>query len=226
MNKKSLFVWMIILTALAGAINAIAIFGYDGMTVSHVTGLVSKFSTSIALGDFKGSLDFLALILSFLLGAILAGIVTGERAFYLHKRYGFIIIIIGALFISAYFLDVRHSVLLFAFLMALQNGMVVSFRGVLVRMTHMSGNLTDLGVFIGYRIRGNKNEKLITGIVPLIAILSFITGGIAGILLYNWINKYVFIVVSLIYIVLGFIYFYLQKICKDKDFDDINDDEE
>lgn len=97
MGRKSLFIWMILLTSLAGFVNAIAIFGYDGTTVSHVTGLVSKFAIGISTGDFSGSLEILLLILLFMLGATTSGFITGERAFYLHKSYGFIILAIGIL---------------------------------------------------------------------------------------------------------------------------------
>ncbi len=224
MGKRALFIWMIILTTLAGVVNAISIFGYDGTTVSHVTGLVSKFAVSIAQGDFKECLKPFLVITSFLMGAIIAGILTGERAFYLHKVYGFIIIAIGILIIAAYFLNAKHSVLLFGFIMGLQNGMVVSYKGVVVRMTHMSGNLTDLGVFIGYKIRKNKNEKTISGIVPLTALISFTVGGIVGIILFGLIHNVIFFVVSDLYIILGIIYFFLQKACKDKDFNGIDDD--
>lgn len=226
MGKKSLFAWMVILTSLAGVVNAISVFGYDGATVSHVTGLVSKFASSIANGNFKGGWEIFAIILSFLVGAITAGVATGERAFYLHRVYGIIIVAIGLLIIPAYFMDTRHSVFLFAYIMGLQNGMVVSFRGVVVRMTHMSGNLTDLGVFIGYKLRRNKNEKFITGFIPGMALLSFTIGGIIGILLFKAISNYVFFVVSGVYIILGIVYFFLQRTAKDKDFNGIPDDEE
>lgn len=221
MGRKSLFIWMILLTSLAGFVNAIAIFGYDGTTVSHVTGLVSKFAIGISTGDFSGSLEILLLILLFMLGATTSGFITGERAFYLHKSYGFIILAIGILIPLAWF-DV-HNVWLFAFIMGLQNGMVVSFKGIVVRMTHMSGNLTDFGVFLGYKLRGNKNEKPITGIIPGTAILSFTVGGIIGILLYKALKNNVFFIVSGVYICLGLIYFVLQKRCKDKDFNGIPD---
>ena len=165
MDKKVLLLWMCILTALAGGLNAISIIGYDATTVSHITGLLTKMAvfTSIRTWDFFW-VSF-RVLLAFFFGAILSGFITGERAFYLKKRYGFIIIAIGALIIVPYFLPVKYSILFFAFLMGVQNGMVVSFKGVVVRMTHMSGNLTDLGVFLGYKLRGNKNEKAITGLI-------------------------------------------------------------
>ena len=226
MDKKILLLWMCILTCMAGGINAISIFGYDGTTVSHVTGLVSKAAINASQGDYKAFWSVLRIIITFFLGAIVSGFITGERAFYLKKRYGIISIVIGLLVIIPFYLSIKYSVLLFAFIMGLQNGMVVSFRGVVVRMTHMSGNFTDLGVFIGYKLRGNNNEKLVTGLIPLAAILSFILGGVIGVLLYNSIHNWVFLIFSFIYIFLGGFYFYLRIKCEDKNFNDIPDDEE
>ena len=97
---------------------------------------------------------------------------------------------------TPYFLPIKYGVLVFAFVMGLQNGMVVSFKGIVVRMTHMSGNITDLGVFIGYKLRKNNNEKLITGLIPFVAIISFVIGGILGILLYKSIHNIVFFITS------------------------------
>lgn len=224
MDRKTLLIWMCILTALAGVINAISIFGYDGTTVSHLTGLVSKVAINLSKGDFKGLWEVLRVILGFFVGAILSGFITGERAFYLHKRYGIIILTIGILIIIPYFLPIKYSVLLFAFIMGLQNGMVVSFKGVVVRMTHMSGNITDLGVYIGYKLRGNKNEKYITGLIPLFAILSFTLGGVIGVLLYGAINNVVFLIAAGIYIFLGVFYLILRYRCNDKNFNGIPDE--
>ena len=224
MDKKKLLLWMCILTMLAGAVNAISILGYGGTTVSHLTGLVSKMAINITEGDFEELWDVVRIILLFFLGAIVSGIITGERAFYLHKRYGVIILIIGVLMIIPYFLEPRYSVLLFAFAMGLQNGMVVSFKGVVVRMTHMSGNITDLGVFIGYKLRGNKNENYVTGIIPLVAILSFTMGGVIGVALFVAIGNVVFFITSAIYIILGIFYFILRYKSTDKDFNGIPDE--
>lgn len=224
MDKKTLLLWMCILTALAGVINAISIFGYNGTTVSHLTGLVSKVAINLSNGDFTGLWEVLRVILAFFAGAVLSGFITGERAFYLKKRYGFIIITIGVLIIIPYFLSIKYSVILFAFIMGLQNGMVVSFKGIVVRMTHMSGNITDLGVYVGYKLRGNKNEKYITGLIPLVAILSFTVGGVIGVLLYGVIGNAIFLISSGVYILLGVFYFVLRYRCTDKNFNGIPDE--
>ncbi|MBO5542064.1 MAG: DUF1275 domain-containing protein, partial [Acholeplasmatales bacterium] len=199
-------------------------FGYNGTTVSHLTGLVSKVAINLSNGDFTGLWEVLRVILAFFAGAVLSGFITGERAFYLKKRYGFIIVTIGVLIIIPYFLSIKYSVILFAFIMGLQNGMVVSFKGVVVRMTHMSGNITDLGVYVGYKLRGNKNEKYITGLIPLVAILSFTVGGVIGVLLYGVIGNAIFLISSGVYILLGVFYFVLRYRCTDKNFNGIPDE--
>lgn len=224
MNRKLLLLWMCILTCLAGAVNAISIFGYDGTTVSHLTGLVSKVAINIAQGSLEGVWEVLRVILLFLLGAIISGYVTGERAFYLYKSYGFIILAIGILIFIPYFLPIKYSVLVFALAMGLQNGMVVSFKGVVVRMTHMSGNITDLGVFIGYKLRGDKKESYVIGLIPFLAIISFLIGGTIGILLYSAIHNIIFFIISSIYVILSIVYFILREKCKDKNFNGIDDE--
>ena len=224
MNRKLLLLWMCILTCLAGAVNAISIFGYGGATVSHLTGLVSKVAINITQGSLDGIWEVLRIILLFFIGAIISGFITGERAFYLYKRYGFIILLVGLLIFIPYFLPIKYSVLVFALAMGLQNGMVVSFKGVVVRMTHMSGNITDLGVFIGYKLRGNKKEGVVTGLIPFLAIVSFLFGGIVGILLYTSIQDAIFFITSSIYIILSVAYFILREKSKDKNLNGIPDE--
>lgn len=215
---------MITLALSAGLINAVAVFGYGGSTVSHVTGMITKLSSSVSSADILGCLNVFAAIFAFFAGAVSAGISTGERAFSLRKVYGCIIIAIGVLMLLPLFLDQRHSIFLLAFLMGLQNGMVVSFKGILIRSTHMTGNLTDLGVYFGYIIRGNKKEKPIAGIVPGITVLSYFIGGIVGMVLYKLIGRFVFITASFIYIISGLAYFFLQKTCTDKNFNGIREE--
>ena len=224
MDKRFLLIWFCILTFLAGGVNAISIVGYNAMTISHITGLLSRVAIYTTFGNPTFIMEFLKPLLAFFLGALVSGFVTGERKFILKKRYGFIILTIGVLIIVAYFLDVNWSIMLFAFIMGMQNGMVVSFKGVVVRMTHMSGNVTDLAVFLGYKLRGNKNEAPITGIIPFLAIVSFFVGGIVAVCVYKLIFNVIFFIISGIYIFLSIVYLIFRQRCVDKDFNGIPDE--
>lgn len=224
MDKKILLIWMSLLTMLAGAVNAISVGYFSATTVSHVTGLISKVSIFITIGSWEFIWVSLRVILAFFLGALLTGFITGERAFELKKRYGFIIISLGLLFIIPYFIPEDYAILLLAFIMGMQNGMIVSFKGIVVRMTHMSGNVTDLAVFLGYRLRGNKNEDRKTGLIPFIAIISFLIGGVLGVLVYKEIGDVFFFIVSGLYVLVGILYFITRSRCIDKNFNGIPDE--
>jgi len=226
MDKKRLFIWMIILTLLAGLINTVAMC-YFGTTVSHVTGLVSNFSINVFKGNGSDIWWFASVILSFFLGAFISGFVTAERKFFLYTRYGWIIVSIGAILALGTLVldhDGKNIIRLLALLMGLQNGMVVSFKGVVVRMTHMSGNLTDLGVFLGYKVRRKTNEKAIMGIVPFAALVAYIIGGIIGMWLYSMLKINTFYIVSGVYVILGAIYIVFAYLSNDKNLNGIPDD--
>lgn len=226
MNKIGVFIWMVLLTALAGFINAVAI-KYFSTTVSHVTGLISNIAISLMNGDWKSWLLLSLVVISFLVGAIVSGFVAGERIFYLHRRYGVMVIVIGVLLaLSTLLLKDEQAVFVCALslLMGMQNGMVVSFRGILVRMTHMTGNITDLGVFIGYKLRHKINERWAIGMVPAFAILGFVVGGLIGLGFSSIIDSYAFYIAAGCYVILGVVYLSVYKYATDKNFNDIPDE--
>ena len=61
----------------------------------------------------------------------------------------------------------------------LQNAMATTYSGSVVRTTHVSGMFTDLGIFIGHRLRGLPvNTRRLS--LCLIIISGFLCGGIVG----------------------------------------------
>jgi len=204
---------MYALTFMAGLINALSIMQF-ATTVSHVTGLVSNTAISIFSHNTENLIWLLSVILSFLAGSVISGFITGERSFKLDACYGYIIIAIGVmLFAGVHVLDHdgKGIIRLFALLMGLQNGMVVSFRGIVVRMTHMSGNLTDLGVHLGYMLRGKVSENILPAAIPGIGLLVFTVGGVLGLALFEILDFTAYDIVSVIYAVLGIVYLVFRK---------------
>jgi uncharacterized membrane protein YoaK (UPF0700 family) len=43
--------------------------------------------------------------------------------------------------------------------MGVQNAMVSHYKGAIIRTTHLSGVLTDIGLTLGYKVRGLKIEN-------------------------------------------------------------------
>ncbi len=75
-----------------------------------------------------------------------------------------------------------------------------------MRMTHMTGYLTDLGVYIGYRLRGEIKEDVWMGIVPASGLAVFTLGGILGLWMFSKIGYGAYDVTAVAYIVLGIVY--------------------
>ena len=61
----------------------------------------------------------------------------------------------------------------------LQNAMATSYSGAVIRTTHMTGILTDLGISAGLRLRGEPFGRRRVGLY-LLLFAGFFTGGILG----------------------------------------------
>ena len=61
----------------------------------------------------------------------------------------------------------------------LQNAMVTTYSGTVIRTTHLSGMFTDLGIFLGHALRGLPVDRQRLKLCGLI-ISGFLCGGIAG----------------------------------------------
>jgi uncharacterized membrane protein YoaK (UPF0700 family) len=61
----------------------------------------------------------------------------------------------------------------------LQNAMVSTYSGAVIRTTHVSGMFTDLGIFLGHALRGLPVDRRRLRLC-LIVISGFLGGGMAG----------------------------------------------
>ena len=166
----------------AGFINAIGLLGFKHQAVSHLTGTTTFLSLAVANTDFNEAWHLLLVMACFILGAAFSGIVIGNTALKLGRRYSLALIAESILlFISMSLLN--HGSLVGHFFASaacgLQNAMTSTYSGAIVRTTHVSGLFTDLGVAIGLRFRGQKTDARKV-FLYLTLISGFTFGGIAG----------------------------------------------
>jgi uncharacterized membrane protein YoaK (UPF0700 family) len=166
----------------AGFVNAVGLLGFKHQAVSHLTGTSTFLSLSIANQNTQDTVHLLLVMASFILGAAFSGVVIGNTALQLGRRYSVALITESILlFLSMLYLN-HGSPMGHFFASAacgLQNAMTSTYSGAVVRTTHVSGLFTDLGVAIGLRFRGHKTDgRKIVLYVTLIS--GFIVGGIAG----------------------------------------------
>jgi len=170
------------LTLNAGFVNAIGLLGFKHQAVSHLTGTSTFLSLSLANQNVQEALHLVLVMFSFVIGAAYSGVVIGNTALKLGRRYSVALITESLLLcVSMWYLNHGSAAGHFYASAAcgLQNAMTSTYSGAIVRTTHVSGLFTDLGVALGLRIRGQKTDVRKV-VLYLSLITGFIVGGIAG----------------------------------------------
>ncbi|QPB23024.1 YoaK family protein [Rhizobium sp. 007] len=189
------------LAAIAGALNAAAFYAV-GFFSANMTGNISAFSDHIAVGAWISALFYLAIIVTFILGAAVSTLlINAGRRRNIHAIYAYSILTEGILLAILGFADLwllgewRAPVLVIglAFLMGLQNAVVTRISNARVRTTHISGMATDVGIELGMAfdiLRGRERPREAQYdraklLLHVQTILAFLFGGILGVLVYR-----------------------------------------
>lgn len=157
------------LAFVAGAANAGAFLAVKLYT-SHMTGLVSSMADHIALGELTLALGALGAVLSFLMGAITSALMINfARRRGLRSRYALPLLLeallllvfglLGARLAVVQGLFVPLTVMLLCFMMGLQNAVITKISGAVVRTTHLTGVITDLGIELGRLLYWNRSTR-------------------------------------------------------------------
>ncbi|KLN66621.1 MULTISPECIES: YoaK family protein [Vibrio] len=175
-----------LLALLAGTVNAIGLLGFQHQAVSHISGTVTLLGASIKELNAQTSHLFLILF-SFLCGAILSGLFIESTALKLGRRYGVALCVEGLLLLGAYWLLDRNYLSGQYFASAacgLQNAMITTFSGAIVRTTHLTGIITDLGLMVGAKLRGESFDYRKAKLFMFI-FCGFLFGGVLGAKLFS-----------------------------------------
>lgn len=178
----------IVLAFIAGMINAVGFLGFRHQAVTHMTGTTSLLGVSAMAGDTASLLHFGAMLLAFVAGCAISGYVIGNSALKLGRRYGVALTIESAMLFIAVPLLHRHDdagLWLAAAASGLQNAMAATYSGAVVRTSHVSGLVTDLGTFLGQWLRGDGADgRRVRLYLALFA--AFLGGGFASGATYPW----------------------------------------
>jgi uncharacterized membrane protein YoaK (UPF0700 family) len=172
------------LSWVAGYVNVIA-FTICGQLISHMTGNTSHLGLSVGEGDWHGIAFFGFLVGSFFTGAVSSAVMTeGARRRGATSKYILPLAIEGillatlAITIGSLKLDGTHRMADYtrlsyffcgvsAFAMGLQNATITKISGSVVRTTHLTGVITDLGLegvqylhWVYDRTRGRKRSRM------------------------------------------------------------------
>jgi uncharacterized membrane protein YoaK (UPF0700 family) len=169
------------LAFIAGYVNTLVIV-LGAPPVTHLTGSISRLSADLSSNDYSDALSIGLIVLSFVVGAMIAGIIIGSSTLRLGRRYGVAIMLESALLALAAWTIPMSLVggLLFAAAAAgLQNAMAASYRSLIIRTTHLTGVLTDIGFELGRIVSGKKRPDWQVLLLSCI-VVAFTSGGIIG----------------------------------------------
>jgi uncharacterized membrane protein YoaK (UPF0700 family) len=153
-TRLGYFTLAVLLAGIAGGVNAISFFAF-GVRISHMTGNVSWFGESFAAGRADNALDAGWLVIAFILGAIASEALLETSRHRARGQYIPALLLeiatLGFVAFWGHHNPETHENLLMrslAFSMGLQNALTTRVSGAVVRPTHLTGVLTDLGIQI------------------------------------------------------------------------------
>jgi uncharacterized membrane protein YoaK (UPF0700 family) len=181
------------LAFVAGATNAGGFLAVRQYT-SHMTGIISTMADNLALGRFAVALSGVGAVISFLSGAITTSVLIRwarehapktQYALPLALESGLLILfgVTGKTFAGGRLLG---TVALLSFTMGLQNAMITKLSDAVIRTTHLTGMVTDIGIEVGRMLiperSGDLSKKADVGKVVLLSSLIslFFLGGVIG----------------------------------------------
>lgn len=182
------WVWLggCLLSLIGGMVNAVGFLGLTHQAISHLTGTTTLSAIALVDWDIPALLHLLAVILSYFAGAVLSGYIIQQSVLQLGQRYGVVLFLEALLLFAAVPLlmrGIRQGDYLASLACGLQNAMASSYSGAVVRTTHVSGLITDLGILTGHFLRGLpcdfKRMRLCS-----VLLFGFFGGGVLGALLF------------------------------------------
>ncbi|EDP59495.1 YoaK family protein [Vibrio sp. AND4] len=183
-----------LLALLAGSVNAIGLLSFQHQAITHLSGTVTQLGNSLFTGA-DSSLHLLLIVFSFLIGSAFSGFFIESSALKLGRRYGIALCIEGCLLLLGLVFLLQSSAYgqyLASAASGLQNAMITTFSGAVVRTTHMTGIITDLGIMIGESLRGRPFDRRKAKLF-LFILFGFLLGGSVGAGLFNVFELYALI---------------------------------
>lgn len=181
-ERPWVFIYGAMLAAAAGFVNVL-LLGIYHVPVSHMTGAVARIAIDISSSNRTDFWGALTIFIGFLCGAILSGLIIGGTRVQPGRRYGVAMMTEASLlFIAATLLinnNTRSGIPVAAMACGLQNAMASSYCGLILRTTHVTGMVTDIGVLLGHWIRYRRIEYWKLALL-LVIFSGFFIGGISG----------------------------------------------
>jgi uncharacterized membrane protein YoaK (UPF0700 family) len=170
------------LACIGGAINAVCILSFAQQPVTHMTGLISLMGIASAQLNDVTLPRLASLLLAYLLGAMAGGAIAREQTLIAGRRYAVGLMLEGIMLIGSVPLLTGGWTLglhVAAFAASMQNALISTFSGALIRTNHITGLLTDLGIYLAHLLM-RRPVIAIRIRINVTVLLAFFAGGVLG----------------------------------------------
>ncbi len=209
MLRKQPPVWVFLgstcLTVIAGSTNAVGFLSVAHQGMTHVTGTVTLSTIELARGNVLLTLRAITLVVAFFFGAAMSGVLIRDPQARPGQRYGVALLVESALLFTAMGLfDVMPLLAecVAAVACGMQNALATNYSGALLRTTHMTGIVTDLGLTIGHALHRQPVDWFRFRLY-VVLLAGFIGGGIIGGFVFPYLHQYTLVVPAGLALLLG-----------------------
>lgn len=201
------------LACCAGCINAVGFLSMQHQAITHVTGTVSMLGVDLALGDWPQVIHTGEVFLAFFAGCVLSGLIIRNSVLRRDAPYGMALVLESLLLVLAAWLFNRGSATgchVAALACGLQNAMASTYSGAVIRTTHVTGMITDLGIAVGQVVRRESFDRRRAGLYSLL-LSGFFIGGVSGAAGFQHIGYNVLFFPAILTGIAGISYFFTQR---------------
>jgi uncharacterized membrane protein YoaK (UPF0700 family) len=201
-----------LLSFVAGIVNVAGFLSVQRLT-TNVTGHFAFFVDEVFKFNFWEGFIFFLYIFFFFLGSFISNIIVeivtkvNDKLIYIIPLIIESIILFSIAIFGQSLVDKNPNLLAFSllFAMGMQNSLVTTISNATVRITHLTGLFTDLGIELSQLFFYTKNEqkvKLYSSIKLRLTIISFFfLGGLLGGIFYTTLKLYILAIAGILLII-------------------------
>lgn len=153
-------------------------FSLFSMTVTHMTGTLTRLDFSLFALDREPFIYYIFILVCYVFGSMLLSVFES----WVKQQFKMILIAMAVYILSVSFFATNEVIVLssLAVLMGFQNALPIKMQQSLMRTTHFTGTLTDIGYTVG-KVLKKQQQISFKFTAQCATILFFIFGGICAI---------------------------------------------
>lgn len=185
-DRKWVFIASILLSFNGGYINCLTLVSFLNNSIGYVTGNIALAGISLVDLELNKCIQLFLLLIAFLIGATISGLIIKKDGFSRNNRYEIILFLEASLIFFSMLGLVEQDlslIYLLACALGLQNAMTTFYGKNILRTTHMTGTMTDLGLMLGHKLKKIPVENWRINL-NLILLSGFFIGNVVGAIFY------------------------------------------